>query len=69
MGFDVLSKLPQLLLISVLCALVELVPIGSLTTALGSILFVRSILSNTLILFANATLNFFSQVMTIFQCH
>jgi predicted PurR-regulated permease PerM len=29
-GFDVLSKIPQLLLISVLCALVELVPIGEL---------------------------------------
>ena len=28
MGFDVMSKLPQLLLISVLCALVELIPIG-----------------------------------------
>lgn len=27
-GFDVMSKLPQLLLISVLCALVELIPIG-----------------------------------------
>ena len=27
-GFDVATKLPQLLLISVLCALVELIPIG-----------------------------------------
>ena len=27
-GFDVVKKLPQLLLISILCALVELIPIG-----------------------------------------
>jgi dolichol kinase len=39
-GFDVLSKLPQLLLISVLCALVELVPIGELA-AKSSISFYR----------------------------
>jgi hypothetical protein len=39
-GFDVLSKLPQLLLISVLCALVELVPVGELA-AKSSISFYR----------------------------